>query len=188
MPLPSLQQPSAAASSQSSHVVLQMQPDFNTPFPAPESWNRQVGCGKLALLMLCRVGADLSMHWLLMRMAASTDSDTHTLGLHRRYNSDTYPTLHSLHNNKELSYQSSLQLDRIVAQPACKVSPAFKQCHHPHASLAGKCLCPQVSKGEGADIVRVFLQTPTGACHVDITRAILQSHLQVGSQTVAEDM
>ena len=41
----------------------------------------------------------------------------------------------------------------------------------------------QASKGEGADIVRVFLQTPTGSCHVDITRAILHSHLQVGAYT-----
>ena len=39
--------------------------------------------------------------------------------------------------------------------------------------------CVQVVKGEATDIVRVFLQTPTGSCHVDITRAILQSHLQV---------
>lgn len=33
---------SAAQSCQTSHIVLQMQPDFNTPFPAPESWNQQV--------------------------------------------------------------------------------------------------------------------------------------------------
>ena len=39
----------------------------------------------------------------------------------------------------------------------------------------------QASKGDVADIVRVFLQTPTGSCHVDITQAILQSHLQVAS-------
>ncbi|KAL0037452.1 hypothetical protein WJX79_008680 [Trebouxia sp. C0005] len=76
MPLRTSQQADAASSRQSSHVVLQMQPDFNTPFPAPESWNQQAG------------------------------------------------------------------------------------------------------KGEAADIVRVFLQTPTGSCHVDITKAILTSHLQ----------
>ncbi|DBB09723.1 TPA: hypothetical protein ACH3X3_001361 [Trebouxia sp. C0006] len=76
MPLRMSQQATAASSRQSSHVVLQMQPDFNTPFPAPESWNQQAG------------------------------------------------------------------------------------------------------KGEVADIVRVFLQTPTGSCHVDITKAILKSHLQ----------
>ena len=37
----------------------------------------------------------------------------------------------------------------------------------------------QAVKGEATDVVRVFLQTPTGSCHVDITRAILQNHLQV---------
>ncbi len=42
MPLRMSQQATAASSRQSSHVVLQMQPDFNTPFPAPESWNQQV--------------------------------------------------------------------------------------------------------------------------------------------------
>jgi hypothetical protein len=42
MPLPMSQQANAASSCQTSHVVLQMQPDFNTPFPAPESWNQQV--------------------------------------------------------------------------------------------------------------------------------------------------
>ena len=34
-------------------------------------------------------------------------------------------------------------------------------------------------KGEAGDIVRVFLQTPTGCCHVDITRAVLHRHIQV---------
>ncbi|DBA82715.1 TPA: hypothetical protein ACH3X1_006948 [Trebouxia sp. C0004] len=76
MPLRMSQQAHAASSRLSSHVVLQMQPDFNIPFPAPESWNQQAGKGKVA------------------------------------------------------------------------------------------------------DIVRVFLQTPTGSCHVDITNAILKSHLQ----------
>ena len=37
----------------------------------------------------------------------------------------------------------------------------------------------QAVKGQAAEIVRVFLQTPTGGCRVDITRAVLQSHLQV---------
>lgn len=37
----------------------------------------------------------------------------------------------------------------------------------------------QAVKGEAADVVRVFLQTPTGCCHVDITRAVLHSHMQV---------
>lgn len=38
------QQPEAGSphSSQASHVVLQMQPQFDVPFPAPESWNQQV--------------------------------------------------------------------------------------------------------------------------------------------------
>ena len=40
----------------------------------------------------------------------------------------------------------------------------------------------QAVKGEAADIVRVFLQTPTGCCHVDITRAVLHSHIQVRLQ------
>lgn len=47
MPLRMSQQATAASSRQSSHVVLQMQPDFNTPFPAPESWNQQVPHGRL---------------------------------------------------------------------------------------------------------------------------------------------
>lgn len=29
-------------SSQAAHMVLQMQPQFDVPFPAPESWNQQV--------------------------------------------------------------------------------------------------------------------------------------------------
>ena len=37
----------------------------------------------------------------------------------------------------------------------------------------------QAVKGEAGDIVRVFLQTPTGCCHVDITRAVLHRHIQV---------
>ena len=41
--------------------------------------------------------------------------------------------------------------------------------------------CVQTSKSGVPDVVRVFLQTPTGSCHVDITTAILQSHLQVCS-------
>ena len=36
------QQPGGSPPSQASHVVLQMQPDFDVPFPAPESWNQQV--------------------------------------------------------------------------------------------------------------------------------------------------
>ena len=38
------QQPAAGSprSSQASHVVLQMQPQFDVPFPAPESWNQPV--------------------------------------------------------------------------------------------------------------------------------------------------
>ena len=50
------------------------------------------------------------------------------------------------------------------------------------AALAGRqsaCVWVQAVKGEAAEIVRVFLQTPTGCCHVDITRAVLQSHIQV---------
>lgn len=34
-------------SSQASHVVLQMQPQFDAPFPAPESWNQQVNAACL---------------------------------------------------------------------------------------------------------------------------------------------
>lgn len=34
--------PGGSPSSQAAHVVLQMQPDFDVPFPAPESWNQQV--------------------------------------------------------------------------------------------------------------------------------------------------
>ena len=40
--LPAAQLPAAAPAATSSHVVLQMQPDFDVPFPAPESWNQQV--------------------------------------------------------------------------------------------------------------------------------------------------
>lgn len=38
------QKPGAGSpdSSQAPHVVLQMQPQFDVPFPAPESWNQQV--------------------------------------------------------------------------------------------------------------------------------------------------
>ncbi|KAL3159567.1 hypothetical protein ABBQ38_009981 [Trebouxia sp. C0009 RCD-2024] len=68
--------PGGGRSNQASHTVLQMQPDFDVPFPAPESWNQQA------------------------------------------------------------------------------------------------------VKGEAGDIVRVFLQTPTGCCHVDITRAVLHRHIQ----------
>ena len=39
MDLPAAQQPSLQ---QPAHVVLQMQPDFDVPFQAPESWNQQV--------------------------------------------------------------------------------------------------------------------------------------------------
>lgn len=34
--------PGGGRSNQASHTVLQMQPDFDVPFPAPESWNQQV--------------------------------------------------------------------------------------------------------------------------------------------------
>ena len=37
----------------------------------------------------------------------------------------------------------------------------------------------QLKAGEVSEVIRVFLQTPTGCCHVDITRAVLQSHLKV---------
>lgn len=37
----------------------------------------------------------------------------------------------------------------------------------------------QARKGEVSDVVRVHLQTPTGCCYVDITRALLQRHLEV---------
>lgn len=125
MPLPSLQQPSVAASSQSSHVVLQMQPDFNTPFPAPESWNRQVGCGKLVCMMLCRVGADLSMHWLLMCMAASTDSDTLTLSLHRDCTVRNLSCFAFPSQQNGTSATVKLASGHTVVQPVCKAGPAL---------------------------------------------------------------
>ena len=35
-------QPQQALSPKAAHTVLQLEPDFETPFPAPESWNTQV--------------------------------------------------------------------------------------------------------------------------------------------------
>ena len=40
--LPVSQQTASISASGSSHVVLRMQPDFDSPFPAPESWNKEV--------------------------------------------------------------------------------------------------------------------------------------------------
>lgn len=43
MKLPAAQQAAGFSADQSSsHVVLQMQPDFDVPFPAPQSWNQPV--------------------------------------------------------------------------------------------------------------------------------------------------
>ena len=48
MDLPAPQQAASASASQSAHVVLQMQPDFDSPFLAPESWNQKVALALLA--------------------------------------------------------------------------------------------------------------------------------------------
>lgn len=68
MPLRMSQQATAASSRQSSHVVLQMQPDFNTPFPAPESWNQQVTHGRLTSQVHCIAAQNLvkAMPWFLL--------------------------------------------------------------------------------------------------------------------------
>ena len=53
---------------------------------------------------------------------------------------------------------------------------------HSIDSHQGMCLLLlQAVKGEAAELVRMFLQTPMGFCHVDITRAVVQSHLHVTS-------
>lgn len=41
---PTPQQAVTTLSSKSSHVILQMEPEFEIPFPAPESWNTRVRC------------------------------------------------------------------------------------------------------------------------------------------------
>ncbi len=62
MTLPAPQQSRADSSSHSSHIVLQMQPEFNTPFPAPESWNQQVSETHTLLQAQCIASAGSSMH------------------------------------------------------------------------------------------------------------------------------
>ena len=49
--------PGGKPSSEASHVVLQMQPDFDVPFPAPESWNQQV--------LVCSLHASCAFTWTI---------------------------------------------------------------------------------------------------------------------------
>ena len=74
MPLRTSQQADAASSRQSSHVVLQMQPDFNTPFPAPESWNQQVTHDRLASKVHCVAAQGMvkATPWLLLHHNIAT--------------------------------------------------------------------------------------------------------------------
>ena len=102
MPLRMSQQATAASSRQSSHVVLQMQPDFNTPFPAPESWNQQVTHGGLAshstlTALQCSVWVK-AMPWLLLHHSTRTAAQSASLPLAEECSA---LTMHAAANHRE---------------------------------------------------------------------------------------
>ena len=100
MPLRMSQQATAASNRQSSHTVLQMQPDFNTPFPAPESWNQQVTHGGLAShsIALQRSVWVKAMPWLLLHHSIRTAAQSASLPLAEECSA---LTMHAAANHRE---------------------------------------------------------------------------------------
>ena len=173
MPLRMSQQATAASNRQSSHFVLQMQPDFNTPFPAPESWNQQVTHGGLASHSALRCSAVFGSKPCLGSYC--------TTAYELRHNLLACPWLRSaVHCQCMLPQTTVKRLQDLTLLRMLQNRRLFHQAYViDHVKHCVDSMLLQAGKGEVADIVRVFLQTPTGSCHVDITKAILKSHLQV---------
>lgn len=187
--------PGDGGSSQASHVVLQMQPDFDVPFPAPESWNQQV-LPRSYMLQLPPSGLSAL---IVTSVSASCRPCSGWLGRgpYVRHDpcqgrcfccSPAGPLCQSLsllgsRNPSSwfactsfvctLLFCSKL---RVLSELACCTAVQENRgCLTEHTVHGGL----QAVKGEAGDIVRVFLQTPTGCCHMDITRAVLHRHIQV---------